>query len=291
MNDKLKLVPNGIFPIIYDKFGERIVQQTDTGFDIPGTIQGEGKLVGTPALFIRLSGCNLRCIWNLPNQNEFSICDTPYSSFHTDEFEIWNITDLISVIKHNSKNIKHLVITGGEPMLQHKTLTKLCAELKSNKDLFHITLETNGTLFNEDLAKYIDLVSLSPKLESSNPNQEKLDKLGLKKDSGKFDTHANNRINISVLQNFIDLKNSNPQKHDIQLKFVINKEEEIQEIKDEFLKNLNGWNTKDIFLMPTGINKKELETNSKNVLKLAIEEGWNYANRLHIDLFGDKAGV
>lgn len=58
---KINLVNNGIFPIVYDKNGELINEDLDTGFNIAGTLQGEGKLVGTPCLFIRTSGCNIRC--------------------------------------------------------------------------------------------------------------------------------------------------------------------------------------------------------------------------------------
>lgn len=291
MSDKLKLVKNGVFPIRFNQFGEILNDLPDTGFPFPGTIQGEGKLIGTPSLFIRLSGCNLRCIWNLPNKDEYSICDTPYSSFDTSDYEIWNIKDLISTIEFNSENINYIVITGGEPMLQHKSLVNFCSEIKKLPQNFHLTLETNGTIFNRELANFIDLFSISPKLKSSNPNQKKLDNLHISKDSGKFDIHNSNRINIEVLQNFIDLKHNYPEKHDIQLKFVLANDADIEEIKNDFLDKLVNWNKNDIFLMPTGINKEQLETNSQDVLKLAIANGWNYSSRLHIDLFGDKPGV
>jgi 7-carboxy-7-deazaguanine synthase len=60
---KLNLVNNGVFPIKHDELGRPLDQELDTGFNLSGTIQGEGKWLGTPCLFVRTSACNLRCAW------------------------------------------------------------------------------------------------------------------------------------------------------------------------------------------------------------------------------------
>ena len=83
---KITLVKNGVFPITKDKHGLPILNLPDTGLPIAGTIQGEGITAGTPCLFIRTSGCNLRCAWEMED-GSVSICDTPYSSHNAVEFD------------------------------------------------------------------------------------------------------------------------------------------------------------------------------------------------------------
>src|SRR5213080_914951 len=68
------------------------------------SIQGEGKLAGVPSVFVRASGCNLRCTW----------CDTPYASWDP-EGENLNVDEIVARVK--SFNVKHVVVTGGEPMI------------------------------------------------------------------------------------------------------------------------------------------------------------------------------
>ncbi|MFB3041869.1 MAG: radical SAM protein [Candidatus Poribacteria bacterium] len=77
------------------------------------TIQGEGKLVGVPSVFFRTSYCNLRCVW----------CDTPYTSWTPENKDI-TVTEAVEAI--NKYNCKHVVLTGGEPFIQTRELTKLC---------------------------------------------------------------------------------------------------------------------------------------------------------------------
>ena len=68
------------------------------------SLQGEGRLAGTPSVFIRTSGCNLRCVW----------CDTPYTSWRP-EGPSWPIDRILRAVeKHPTR---HVVITGGEPLL------------------------------------------------------------------------------------------------------------------------------------------------------------------------------
>jgi len=114
------------------------------------SIQGEGKLLGIPSTFIRLTGCNLRCIW----------CDTPYASWNPQGSEM-SITEIMTEVMKWRPS--HIVLTGGEPMLSKET-TQLITELK--KSNLHITLETAATLWLDDLPP-IDLASISPKLSNA----------------------------------------------------------------------------------------------------------------------------
>ena len=284
--EKLALAKEGVFPVVKDHNGKAIVDEPKTGLLSPGTIQGEGKLAGVPSLFVRLSSCNLRCIWQMED-GSFCRCDTTYASFHPDQIIELNIEQIFNWIKHNLGNIKHVVITGGEPLLQKKALAPLCQKLKEELKV-HITLETNGSLFDEEVAKWIDLFSISPKLSNSVPTQEKLAAYNLK-ENGPFKFHKDKRLNLHVLQAYINLTNTTDK--ELQLKFVVGKKNDHKEIKADYLDQLNNWNDSDILLMPLGATQQEIGKSSPLVLEMAITNGWRYSPRVHIDLFGSKSGV
>jgi 7-carboxy-7-deazaguanine synthase len=109
------------------------------------SIQGEGILVGVPSVFIRLSGCNLRCTW----------CDTPYTSWAPEGPEM-AIQEIWQRVEHF--NCSHVVVTGGEPML-FPAVAELTDGLKTRG--LHVTIETAGTVWQPVAC---DLMSISPKL-------------------------------------------------------------------------------------------------------------------------------
>src|SRR3954466_10471312 len=94
------------------------------------SIQGEGKLVGVPSVFVRASGCNLRCVW----------CDTPYASWEP-EGKVMSAAEIVAaVLLHKAT---HTVVTGGEPMIM-PDIVELCDALKAAGQ--HITMETAATV-------------------------------------------------------------------------------------------------------------------------------------------------
>lgn len=283
---KLVLANEGVFPITKDQCGHPLKNIPATGMHVSGTIQGEGKLAGVPSLFVRLASCNLRCMWALPD-GSLCRCDTPYASFEAEQDLQLDTIEVFNLVKHNIGDLNHVVLTGGEPMLQHKSLSVLAKRLKEELRL-HLSIETNGTIFAEDVARHIDLFSISPKLSNSNPDPEKLAHYGLNP-SGPLNYHPQKRKNIEVLQRFVDYCNDTGK--EMQLKFVAGQENDYLEIKNEFLAALSHYSPADIMLMPLGATKEELAVTSKMVLEMAIKNGWRYAPRLHIDLFGPKAGV
>lgn len=221
------------------------------------SIQGEGKLSGVPSAFVRVSGCNLRCVW----------CDTPYASWHPEGEE----TAVGEVLQRlNEWPTRHAVITGGEPMIMPE-IVPLCDALKSRN--FHVTIETAATHFFPTGA---DLASLSPKLSNSTPMQ---------RDGGRFAaTHEKNRLNIPVIQKFID------ESPDFQIKFVVCEKSDVQEIK-VILEQLNGWSPSDVLLMPEGIEQLALDERSAWLGETCIREGFRFCPRLHIALFGNRRGT
>ncbi|WP_430809306.1 MULTISPECIES: 7-carboxy-7-deazaguanine synthase QueE [unclassified Carboxylicivirga] len=284
--EKLVLAKEGVFPVVKDAQGRKIDEQPKTGLLRPGTIQGEGKLAGVPSLFVRLSGCNLRCIWQMEN-GSFCRCDTTYASFHSSETLEMEVDSVFDWIKHNTNNLKHIVITGGEPLLQKKALAPLCKRLKEELNL-HITLESNGSLFDEKVAQWIDLFSISPKLRNSVPTPEKLAAYELR-EAGPYQYHDQKRVNTAALQSYIDLTRSSDK--DLQLKFVVGKSDDLEAINNDFLSHLSNYKAEDILLMPLGATREEIAQSSPLVLDMAIAKGWRFSPRVHIELFGSKSGV
>ena len=199
------------------------------------SIQGEGKLVGVPSVFVRASGCNLRCTW----------CDTPYSSW-TPEGENWEIADIVE--RAVSFPGRHAVVTGGEPMIMPE-IGELCSQLKEAG--FHVTIETAATIFSR---VRLDLASLSPKLANSTPRE---------REGGRFaDAHEAHRMNLGVIQELIDTSPA------FQLKFVVAEPADMEEIT-EVLQRLRGWTASDVLLMPEGTDKAILETRGTGYRKSA----------------------
>ena len=218
------------------------------------SIQGERQLIGYPSVFFRTSYCNLRCIW----------CDTPYTSWEPEDKDI-SVEDAVdAILAHNCKQV---VITGGEPFMQPKDLTILCHRLRQNGK--HITIETNGTLFERVEA---DLLSISPKLENSNPSEF----------NHHFKQHQRNRINQEVLRQFLDYYNC-------QLKFVVETERDLFEIHQ--LETEMQIPTSIIVLMPQGITNDQIQERQNWVVETCKKYGYRYSPRLHVDIWGDTRGT
>lgn len=285
---QLFLAPEGIFPATEDAHGNPIKKRPATGFNIPGTIQGEGKMAGIPALFLRLSGCNLRCMWQLPN-GEISICDTPHASFSTDFETMVDSTDVAQKILNNLRHIPLLVISGGEPLIQADALVELIMQLRSEKPDIKIAIETNGTIFNTKLAGLVDFFSLSPKLKNALPTPEKIKKAGVVLSTDP-ENYKKLQINNRVIQHYIDLCKNSIEK-DFQLKFVVSSEYETEEIKAQYLDKLTDWKSEDIVLMPLGSTPEELAQTRLMAMETAIKNGYRYTPRLQVTYFNGKAGV
>lgn len=286
-NNHIFLSQELIFPITKDEFGNQLPNLPATGFPVAGTLQGEGKLAGVPVLFLRTAGCNLRCMWSLPN-GDVSLCDTPFASFDTRNEKRISTETVKQIILNNLGMLNHLVISGGEPFIQAAGLAKLIQSIRKDKNI-HVAIESNGTLYNEELVNEVDFFSLSPKLKNSVPTKAKMDKT---KVILPFEPEQAEHIrrNIKVLQQIIDHANAHPGK-DFQLKFVVQNHDELQEIEDTFLAHLTAWKPDDVVLMPLGSTPEELEQTRMIALEAAIERGWRFSPRLQITYFGGIAGV
>ena len=222
------------------------------------SIQGEGKLLGVPSVFVRASGCNLRCVW----------CDTPYASWDP-EGEDLSVDEIAQRVR--AFEAKHVVLTGGEPMIMPE-ITDLTRILKDQHNL-HITIETAATVWKPVT---LDLASLSPKLANSTP---------LHRDGGRFaQFHEKQRLNTEVIQRFID---GSP---DFQLKFVVAGERDLSEIQT-ILEQLRHWRPADILLMPEGTDVETLRGRAGWIADVCKRTGFRYSPRLHVELYGNKRGT
>ena len=225
------------------------------------SLQGEGKLTGVPSVFIRASGCNLRCTW----------CDTPYASWHP-EGEERSVDELVGWAR--SQRARHVVFTGGEPMIQSDAPT-LCAALR--KAGLHVTIETAGTIFKP---VEIDLLSLSPKLANSTPTQ---------REGGRFArAHDKLRLQPAAMNKLI--AHTRDSGGDVQLKFVVADPGDLDEI-DAVLETITGWRGEDIMLMPEGTDTATLRERAVWLSDVCIDRGWRFCQRLHVELYGNKRGT
>jgi 7-carboxy-7-deazaguanine synthase len=282
------MAQEGVFPIMKDSEGKLFCKEASTGMAIPGTIQGEGKFIGIPSIFVRLAGCNLRCVWTLED-GSISGCDTPHASFDISNGNVMDVNEVEKLVKHNLGKINHVVITGGEPTLQHIPLIKLCKILKEDTGV-HISIETNGTYFDKTLSELIDFFSISPKLSNSVVSLDDKDKISHEYAELFPVEPEDNTPRPDIIQKYIDMCRKNPEK-DFQLKFVMTGESDIEIIESEVLSKLIGWAPSDIVAMPLGSKRETLIETELKTAEAAIKQGWRFTPRLHINLFGDKEGV
>lgn len=222
------------------------------------SLQGEGELTGVPSVFIRTSGCNLRCNW----------CDTPYASWNPEGTER-AVADLVAEVR--ATPARHVVLTGGEPMIA-KNIRDLAAALRDAGR--HITIETAATVAPDGIA--CDLASMSPKLGNSAPDARLSDAWRAR--------HEATRWNPDAVRAWVD-------GYTYQFKFVVSTPADVAEME-----GLIGSLGRDvprhkILLMPEAVSLEKMRERAAWLGELCKERGYRYAHRLHIELYGNKRGT
>lgn len=215
------------------------------------SLQGEGFLAGVPSVFIRLAGCPLRCRW----------CDTKYA-WDNKAGEDYSVAEIIKAVQEWP--CRFVVITGGEPMI-NSSLQELVMELKNSGK--YITIETAGIAYIPEMP--CDLMSISPKLSNSIPDEIKAST-----------THTYSRLDIAVLRELID-------NYEYQLKFVVDSQDDLPEIKQAIEKTGNI-NTEKVMLMPQAATREELLAKSSMVVEMCKQTGFAYSQRLHVLLYNGQ---
>ena len=220
------------------------------------SVQGEGRLAGVPSVFVRTSGCNLRC-W---------FCDSPYTSWNP-EGDNLAIAEIIALVAEFPSH--HVVVTGGEPLIAPE-IEDLCSALRQRD--CHITIETAATVFKP---VECDLASLSAKLSNSTP---------WKRENGKHaQRHERLRWQPQVVAAFME-------RSDYQLKFVIDQPADVTEVL-QLLKQLPDVDHSKVLLMPQGVTSGELHARGPWLVDECKKHGFRFCPRLHIELFGNVRGT
>lgn len=223
------------------------------------SIQGEGELTGVPSVFVRTSGCNLRCIW----------CDTKYASWKPEGDEL-SIEALVEKVR--SFPTRHCVLTGGEPMAA-KEIATLSNRLR--EDGKHVTIETAGTIPPNGIA--CDLASLSPKLANSTPIVGAISEAWRQR-------HDSIRLQPQVLRDWID-------HYPFQLKFVLESAADLSEMEDLLRQIDRPISPSKVLVMPQGIDVHTLRGRDETLIDVCLRRGYRYCNRLHIEIFGNTRGT
>ncbi|MEZ6065144.1 MAG: 7-carboxy-7-deazaguanine synthase QueE [Planctomycetaceae bacterium] len=217
------------------------------------SIQGEGRLTGVPSIFIRTSGCNLRC-W---------FCDTPYTSWEP-EGESRTVAEVLDDTAR--WDCDHVVITGGEPLLVPE-LVELTTRLRERGQ--HITIETAGTVLRPVVC---DLMSISPKRANSAPA------------TGEWRTrHEARRHRPDTIHAMLA-------HYDCQFKFVIDSPADIDDVAD-WLAEFPQVEPPQILLMPQGTEAADCRERLVWIEPEAARRGWRTSPRLHLELFGNRRGT
>lgn len=218
--------------------------------------QGEGLLAGTASLFVRASGCNLRC-W---------FCDTPYASWEPEGGDM-SVQDIAGRVL--ASDLRHVVITGGEPML-FSELIPLCDQIQAAAR--HITIETAGTLL---LPVACDLMSISPKLGNSAPPATT---------PGSWrQRHNRTREAPEVVRQLM-------RTHPYQLKFVVDQPADCEEI-ESYLSRFPEIASDRVLLMPQGTTQAELITRHEWLAPYCQRRGYRLCPRKQIEWYGCTRGT
>ena len=232
----------------------RVSRQPSGEPEIFHSIQGEGVTAGTPSVFLRLATCNLTCTW----------CDTKYTwdwDQHDYSTEVMSLPADEIERRILAYECRHLVITGGEPLLQQSALAPLAASLREQG--FYCEVETNGTLPPQpEMASAISQWNVSPKLANSGNRPER-------------------REVPEALNAFAGMDSA-------YFKLVVAVPEDLEEV-DELIRRYDV-PARRVVLMPEGVTPRTLAQRSGWLAEACTQRGYRFSTRLHILLWGDERG-
>lgn len=239
------------------------------------SLQGEGRTMGVPAIFLRLTGCNMMCGGNgvekdgIMRDGATWICDTIAVWMKGETYTFEQLVDKMNQevdLINRLKSGVHLVITGGEPLLQQDRIIAFLTYLEEHYDCKPIVeVETNASFLPKvDLDTRVSYWNTSPKLKNSG-------------------MEAKLRIKSDVLEWF----NKNEK---TMFKFVISSQKDFDEIQQEFIQQLKIDKHK-IVLMPAADSIEQLLEQNQLVADICIQYQIRMCTRLHVEIWNKLTGV
>ena len=239
--------------------------------EIYRSVQGEGFLTGTDSVFVRTSGCNLRC-W---------FCDTPYASWRP-EGDDMSVEDVVE--RALALGGRHVVLTGGEPMV-YAELIPLCQAFRAAGR--HITIETAGTLY---LPVACDLMSISPKLSNSTPRCIPAQGRPVRRQGHEEFAPARWRVRHDRTRHAPHVIRRLVGEYAYQFKFVISRPADCEEVH-RYLDEFPEIDRRRVMLMPMGSESDQLRRIGQWLEPYCIEHGFHYCPRKQIEWFGLQRGT
>lgn len=239
------------------------------------SIQGEGSTQGIPSIFLRLQGCNLSCgkkeldgQYKKPDAGCKWVCDTidvwmKGKMYKTDELlDLFVENNYIEMLKEDV----HLIITGGEPLMQQKGIIEFLQAIKAKFAFIpFVEVETNGTIKPiADLYSMVDIFNVSPKLSNSGMIKSR------RLNDEAIEFHVTSPVSI--------------------FKFVLVDDEDKKEVLESYIEPFKIPRDK-VWLMPGAYDRKELQKNIEVVAEFAKEHRFNLSSRMHVEIWNKLTGV
>jgi hypothetical protein len=274
------------------------------------SLQGEGQYVGVPSIFLRTFGCNFTCGgFGMPRgqvsteRDEIAkeglkyadYKDLPLVSTGCDSYASWDprfkhlspvmdIKDIVdrfqALLPDRNFNEKHLIITGGEPLLGwQRAYPELLIELCNREmKLRYLTFETNGTQpLDDELAKYLFRQAEGMKLEVTFSISAKLPCSGEKMEDA---------IKPEIVKDYLKIPG-----HKSYFKFVIANEQDALDAQIAVSKYKEAGIDIPVYLMPVGGVNSVYEMNERQVADYARDIGVRFSPRIQVPLYKNEWGT
>jgi organic radical activating enzyme len=248
------------------------IARFNEGPEIFFTIQGEGKSLGRPSVFVRSSLCNLHCVWcdtdytwnwegtTFPHQRD---AEPGYSKFDRRE-QIVHLTPTEVAARIREFPCTNVVLTGGEPMLQQADWVTVMRQLRDLDADYQCEVETNGTLVpTPDFDTFVNQYNVSPKLANSGVEP----RLRECPEALEFFAASDKTV----------------------VKFVVNDPADLDEVR--VLVTRYQFPARNVYLMPEGTRSELLRQRQEWLVEQCKTHNFNFTDRLHIHIWGDKRGV